>query len=87
MVMEALTDHDPTIRAEACRALEDLGAVDALEDLRARVEDLVDGSRCEPLAEETWIRVDESLVAKPGAGSRLVPAGCSARASAPSSRT
>jgi HEAT repeat protein len=40
MVMEALTDHDPTIRAEACRALEDLGAVDALEDLRDRVEDL-----------------------------------------------
>jgi HEAT repeat protein len=40
LVTEALTDHDPAIRAEACRALEDLGAVDALDALRERVEDL-----------------------------------------------
>ena len=36
LVMEALTDHDPSVRAEACRALEDLGAVAALEPLRDR---------------------------------------------------
>ena len=40
LVMEALCDHDPSIRAEACRALEDLGAIDALQLIRERVEDL-----------------------------------------------
>lgn len=40
LVMEALTDHDPSVRAEACRALEDLGAVDALQPLRDRIDDL-----------------------------------------------
>ena len=40
VVIEALSDHDPTVRAEACRALEDLGAVSALELLKARIDDL-----------------------------------------------
>ena len=40
VVIEALADHDPTIRAEACRALEDLAATDALALLKERVDDL-----------------------------------------------
>ena len=39
-VLEALTDPDPMVRAEACRALEDLSAKDAVAALRARTEDL-----------------------------------------------
>ena len=40
LVMEALSDPDPQVRAEACRGLEDLGARSALNALRARTEDL-----------------------------------------------
>ena len=36
----ALDDPDPTVRAEACRALEDLGARDALSALRTRLDDV-----------------------------------------------
>lgn len=39
-VREALSDPDPAVRAEACRALEDLGAREAGPALRARTEDL-----------------------------------------------
>jgi len=40
MVMTALDDSHPVVRAEACRALEDLNAKAAREALRARLEDL-----------------------------------------------
>jgi HEAT repeat protein len=39
-VVIALEDKVPTVRAEACRALEDLRARDACDALTARVEDL-----------------------------------------------
>ena len=39
-VMEALHDHDPSVRAEACRALEDLRAREATPALRERTDDL-----------------------------------------------
>jgi len=39
-VMTALQDKDPYVRAEACRALEDLNAVEALEVLEARLTDV-----------------------------------------------
>ena len=39
-VMDALNDPDPSVRAEACRALEDLGARQAGAALLARTEDL-----------------------------------------------
>lgn len=39
-VIEALTDPDPGVRAEACRALEDLDARAAAAALIARTEDL-----------------------------------------------
>ena len=41
IVVEALGDHDPSVRAEACRALEDLRARDAADQLDERTEDLV----------------------------------------------
>ncbi len=40
LVIEALSDPDPQVRAEACRGLEDLGAGAAVAALRARTEDL-----------------------------------------------
>jgi HEAT repeat protein len=40
LVLPALRDHDPAIRAEACRALEDLRAHDAAAELRERTDDL-----------------------------------------------
>ncbi|MEC7946823.1 MAG: HEAT repeat domain-containing protein [Myxococcota bacterium] len=40
LVVEALDDKEPTVRAEACRALEDLRARDACDALTARIEDL-----------------------------------------------
>lgn len=39
-VVEALSDPDPSVRAEACRALEDLRAGTAAQALLARTEDL-----------------------------------------------
>jgi HEAT repeat protein len=39
-VMEALRDPDPSVRAEACRALEDLRARDATQALLERSQDL-----------------------------------------------
>lgn len=39
-VLDALTDPDPMVRAEACRALEDLSAREAIPALRSRTEDL-----------------------------------------------
>jgi HEAT repeat protein len=39
-VMDALCDPDPGVRAEACRALEDLRARDATQALLERSEDL-----------------------------------------------
>lgn len=39
-VLEALSDPDPNVRAEACRALEDLNAGTAAAALLARTEDL-----------------------------------------------
>ena len=39
-VMEALSDPDPSVRAEACRAVEDLMVREAVPALRARTEDL-----------------------------------------------
>ncbi len=45
LVMEALSDPDPQVRAEACRGLEDLGAGAALTALKARTEDLDAGVR------------------------------------------
>jgi len=38
-VINALSDSHPDVRAEACRALEDLRARAALKDLQARLED------------------------------------------------
>jgi HEAT repeat protein len=40
LVMSALADPDPSVRAEACRALEDLRARDAVDLLKARTTDL-----------------------------------------------
>jgi HEAT repeat protein len=40
MVIDALDDHDPAVRAEACRALEDLRAKEAIPLLKARTDDL-----------------------------------------------
>ena len=39
-VVTALDDPHPDVRAEACRALEDLRARDALSHLHARLEDM-----------------------------------------------
>ncbi len=39
-VLAALRDRDPHVRAEACRALEDLRAVSAVEQLEARLSDV-----------------------------------------------
>jgi len=39
-VQDALQDHAPNVRAAACRALEDLEAVEALDDLEARLTDV-----------------------------------------------
>lgn len=39
-VMNALDDPHPDVRAEACRALEDLRARDALPNLQSRLEDM-----------------------------------------------
>lgn len=39
-VMGALDDPHPSVRAEACRALEDLRARDALPNLHSRLEDM-----------------------------------------------
>jgi HEAT repeat protein len=39
-LIAALDDRDPTVRAEACRSLEDLRAHDALGPLRARLDDI-----------------------------------------------
>ena len=44
-VMEALHDPDANVRAEACRALEDLRARDAISALRERTQDLDLGVR------------------------------------------
>ena len=40
LVVNALQDPSPRVRAEACRALEDLRARNAVDHLLARVEDL-----------------------------------------------
>ena len=40
LVVAALDDAAPSVRAEACRALEDLRARDAGDELKARVTDL-----------------------------------------------
>ncbi len=45
-VLRSLDDHDPMIRAEACRALEDLKARSALGVLRNRTQDLDPDVRC-----------------------------------------
>lgn len=58
LVMEALSDPDPQVRAEACRGLEDLGARSALHALRARTEDL-DGNVREA-AEEALQALDST---------------------------
>jgi len=50
-VMEALDDPHPDVRAEACRALEDLRARDALPNLHSRLEDM--DSKVRLAAEET----------------------------------
>lgn len=39
-VAEALDDPDPSVRAEACRALEDLRAHEAMDALARRLDDL-----------------------------------------------
>lgn len=41
----ALDDPDPTVRAEACRSLEDLGAREALTALRTRLDDVSEDVR------------------------------------------
>lgn len=40
LLLQALDDRDPIIRAEACRSLEDLRASDAIPGLRARLQDV-----------------------------------------------
>jgi HEAT repeat protein len=50
-VIGALSDPDCIVRAEACRALEDLRARDALPDLHARMEDM--DAKVRTAAEET----------------------------------
>ncbi|MAY80034.1 MAG: hypothetical protein CL930_04530 [Deltaproteobacteria bacterium] len=50
-VINALSDPDCNVRAEACRALEDLRAREALPDLHARMEDME--SKVRLAAEET----------------------------------
>lgn len=52
-VMPALSDPDPMVRAEACRALEDLRARDAIALLEERIDDMdaeVRASAAEALA-------------------------------------
>lgn len=39
-LLQALDDHDPVVRAEACRSLEDLRNHDTLGALRARLDDV-----------------------------------------------
>lgn len=39
-LIAALADEDARVRAEACRSLEDLGAVEAIDALRARIHDV-----------------------------------------------
>jgi len=39
-LLGALNDPEPMVRAEACRSLEDLGMVESIEALEARVDDL-----------------------------------------------
>lgn len=39
-LLQALDDHDPVVRAEACRSLEDLRDHDTLGALRARLDDV-----------------------------------------------
>lgn len=50
-VTTALADPHPTVRAEACRALEDLRARDSLPSLHSRLEDM--DSKVRLAAEET----------------------------------
>lgn len=50
-VISALDDKHPDVRAEACRALEDLRARDALVSLHARLEDM--DAKVRLAAEET----------------------------------
>jgi len=50
-VTAALADPHPTVRAEACRALEDLRARDSLPSLHSRLEDM--DSKVRLAAEET----------------------------------
>jgi HEAT repeat protein len=45
ILLEALTDREPMVRAEACRSLEDLGSKEAIPALEARVEDMDAGVR------------------------------------------
>ncbi len=40
LVVAALQDPSPKVRAEACRAIEDLRARDAADDLMARADDM-----------------------------------------------
>jgi HEAT repeat protein len=40
VLLESLDDRDAAVRAEACRSLEDLDATEALQALKARMEDL-----------------------------------------------
>lgn len=51
VVLEALGDPNADVRAEACRALEDLRARDALPQLQARLEDM--DAKVRIAAEET----------------------------------
>jgi HEAT repeat protein len=53
MVIEALADREALVRAEACRALEDLRAQDAVGSLEERVQDVdkdVRRAACEALS-------------------------------------
>jgi HEAT repeat protein len=40
ILLKALRDREPMVRAEACRSLEDLGSKEAVPALEARVEDM-----------------------------------------------
>jgi HEAT repeat protein len=44
-LLEALSDREPMVRAEACRSLEDLGVKEAIPALEARVSDMDAGVR------------------------------------------
>lgn len=57
-VIEALSDPDPMVRAEACRAVEDLGAEEAIPALKARSEDL------DPAVREAAVDALEALGAE-----------------------